>query len=128
MKLLLTPHFGRVSAPQSGDNRRIATTSPGLPPCTTIGLAIDAKGCPSQAGVNGVGPRADFLDIVEGAANLDCELLVGIDGHHRRRASIDPEEGIRSDLSSCAAPLCVEDAGRDASTRARDGEVRPMPP
>jgi len=72
--------------------------------------------------------RADILDIVEGAANLDCEVLVGIDGYCRRRADIDREEGIRPDLSSCAAPLCVADAGRDTSTRAWDGEVTLMPP
>src|SRR6516165_10099061 len=35
--------------------RSIATTSPGLAPRTTIGPVIGAKGCPSQAGVNGVG-------------------------------------------------------------------------
>jgi hypothetical protein len=32
--------------------------------------------------------RADILDVVEGAAHLDCELLAGIDGHRRRRASV----------------------------------------
>lgn len=32
--------------------RSIATTSPGLAPRTTIGPAIGAKGCPSQAAVN----------------------------------------------------------------------------
>jgi hypothetical protein len=71
--------------------------------------------------------RAD-IDIVEGAADLDRELLAGIDGHRRRRAGIHREERIRSDLSSCAAPLCVADAGRDTSTRAWDGEVTLMPP
>jgi len=35
--------------------RSIATTSPGLAPRTTIGPVIGARGCPSQAGVNGVG-------------------------------------------------------------------------
>ncbi len=72
--------------------------------------------------------RADVLDVVEGAAYLDRELRAGIDAHRRRRADIDREEGIRSDLSSCAAPLCVADAGRDTSTRAWDGEVTLMPP
>ena len=35
--------------------RSIATTSPGLAPRTTIGPAIGARGCPSHAGVKGVG-------------------------------------------------------------------------
>ena len=72
--------------------------------------------------------RADILDIVEGVAHLDHELLAGVDGHRRQRSGIDREEGIRSDLCSCAAPLCVADAGRDTSTRAWDGEVTLMPP
>jgi hypothetical protein len=32
----------------------------------------------------GLGYRADIVDIVEGAAGLDRELLVGIDGYHPR--------------------------------------------
>jgi hypothetical protein len=35
--------------------KSIATTSPGLAPRTTIGPVIGARGCPSQAGVKGVG-------------------------------------------------------------------------
>ena len=92
------------------------------------GPAIGARGWPSQAGVNGVGYRADIVDVVEGAAYLDRGLRGGIDAHRWRSADIDRDEGIRSDLSSCAAPLCVADAGRDTSKRPWDGEVTLMPP
>jgi hypothetical protein len=36
--------------------------------------------------VNGVGYHADIVDIVEGVAGLDRELLAGIDGHHPSRS------------------------------------------
>jgi hypothetical protein len=36
--------------------------------------------------------RADILDVVEGAAYLDRELLAGVDGHRRRSVGIDREE------------------------------------
>jgi hypothetical protein len=35
--------------------RSIATTSPGFAPRSSIGPVIGARGCPSQAGVKGVG-------------------------------------------------------------------------
>jgi hypothetical protein len=40
---------------RSGDNSRSQRHRRGLAPRTTIGAAIGARGCPSQAGVNGVG-------------------------------------------------------------------------
>jgi Domain of unknown function (DUF1772) len=43
--------------------------------------------------VNGVGYRANIVDIVEGVAGLDRELLAGIDGHHPR--------GIRGQHRTC---------------------------
>ena|SRR5271166_284384 len=55
VRLLRTPRFGRASAHSLGGQQSIATPSPGLAPRTTIGPAIGARGCPSQAGVNGVG-------------------------------------------------------------------------
>jgi hypothetical protein len=59
--------------------RSIATTSPGLAPRTTIGPAIGASGCPSQAGVNGVG-TALMSSPVEGrrtsAVNSSPEVTV----------------------------------------------------
>jgi hypothetical protein len=38
--------------------------------------------------------RADILETVKGAAGLGRELLADIDGHCRRRAGIDREEGV----------------------------------
>jgi hypothetical protein len=60
--------------------------------------------------------RADILDIVEGAANLDRELLpestVIVGG-----VCVLTEKRYSVRSPSCAAPLCVADAGRDTSTR-----------
>jgi Domain of unknown function (DUF1772) len=125
VRLLLTPAFrSRVAAFAQGttvDRNSVAG----------LGASHDNRPGYRSQGMPVASPREwcrgpHILDIVEGAANLDCELLAGIDGHRRRRAGIARDEGIRSDLSSCAAPLCVADAqAGESSTR---GSVTPAQP
>jgi hypothetical protein len=89
--------------------RSIATTSPGLAPRTTIGPAIGASGCPSQAGVNGVGTALMSSTSSKAPRTSAVNLLAGSDGHRRRRVGIDGEEySVRFALMGRS--LCVADA------------------
>jgi hypothetical protein len=49
--------------------------------------------------------RVYILDIAEGAANLDCELLASIDGNRPRREGIDRKEGPVRFVFMCRSPV-----------------------
>jgi hypothetical protein len=75
--------------------RSIATTSPALAPRTTIGPAIGARGCRSQAGVNGIGTA----------------LISSTSSKARRTSTITPRWNRRSSLAACGVLTENREAG-----------------
>jgi hypothetical protein len=95
-------------------------TSPGLAPRTTIGPAIGAGEAVASRRER-CRYRANVLNIVDGAANVDRKLLAGSDGHRRRRAGIDREE-----LFGPARPHVSLPSGANARAhfRGADGPIQ----